>query len=132
MSERIPLRSGLFRIGPNGPALLGSRCSNCGHVEFPAGSICVSCGKQEPREIELGPEGKLFCEATLHMPTPQFSVGHVVGYVALSQGPRVFSPLRPVEGVPFRVGMGLRLEIAPLWRDGDKEVLGYRFYAAQA
>ena len=129
MSERTPLRPGLFRIGPNGPALLGSRCGNCGHIEFPVRTVCVSCRRQEPDEIELGPGGELLCETTLYMRTAHFPVGHVVGYVALHQGPRVFSPLRPVDGRPLRVGMGLKLEIVPLWREGSKEVLGYRFYA---
>lgn len=128
MTETIQLRPGLYREGPDGPTLLGSRCRNCQHVHFPAGETCISCRGKDLEVVDLGGEATLFCQTTVHMKTPHFAAGYQVGYVTLPGGKHVFSQLRAVEGKPFKVGMPMKLEFASLWQEDGKDVQCYRFH----
>ncbi|SNR53687.1 Zn-ribbon domain-containing OB-fold protein [Blastococcus mobilis] len=125
-----PFREGLFREGPDGPALLAGRCTRCGRVSFPAPDMCLDCRGRELETVELGGEAELLCATTVHMPNRHFPPGHAVGFVVLPGGVRIFTQLRPVEDKPFRSGMPMELEIAPLWREDDADVLAYRFVPA--
>lgn len=129
MSEIAALRTGLYREKPE-PTLLGSRCRACGHVHFPSTENCVACRSPEVDVVELGADATLFCETTVHMKTPRFAAGYRVGYVTLADGVRVFSQLRAVEGKPLRIGMPMKLEIAPLWQEDGQDIRAYRFYPA--
>jgi len=123
-------REGLFREGPDGPTLLASRCTNCGRVFFPVSEMCLDCRGRGLETVELGGEAELLCATTVRMPNRHFPPGHAVGYVVLPPGLRIFTQLRPVDATPFRSGMPMKLEIAPLWQVGDHDVLAYRFVPA--
>lgn len=124
----MDVKEGIFRQTPAGGVLVGSRCGGCGQVHFPAVTLCLGCLGEEVREIELGREGELFCETTVHMATANFSPPFSVGYVKLPEGVKLFTPLRPVPGRAFRVGMKMELELVPLWSEEGKEVISYRFF----
>lgn len=131
------VREGLYRIEPAGAdslraTLLGSRCGRCGHVDFPPAAACLSCRADEVHPIDLGNEGTLFCETTVHVPTPRFPAGYSVGYVTLPRGIRVFTPLRRAEGKPFEIGMPMAMELVPLWREEGLDVFAHRFYPSPA
>ena len=55
------------------------------------------------------------------------------GYVAMDKGILVFGPLHIQEDRPFEIGMEMELKIETLWTeqsgDGEKEIVGFRFYA---
>jgi len=129
-TSSAPFREGLFREGPDGPVLLGGRCTRCGRVSFPASDRCLQCRGQDIEAVELGRDAELLCATTVHMPNRHFPPGHAVGFVALPPGVRLFTQLRPVDGKPFRSGMPMQLEIAPMWREDDTDVLAYRFVPA--
>lgn len=137
MQDARFVREGLYRIEPAGAdspraTLLGSRCGRCGHVDFPPAGACLSCRTEDVHPIDLGSEGTLFCETTVHLPTPRFAAGHPVGYVTLPSGVRVFAPLRRVEGRPFEIGMRMSMELVPLWHEEGHDVYAHRFFPAAA
>ncbi|WP_126227662.1 Zn-ribbon domain-containing OB-fold protein [Burkholderia ambifaria] len=128
MNEILPLREALFRETVDGVVLLGSRCKACGQVHFPAVGQCLQCLSEDLETRDLSQEGELFCETTVHMKTAHFDPPYHVGYVKLPEGPKIFTPLRAVDGKPFKVGMKMRVEIAPLWSEDGHDVAAYRFY----
>lgn len=129
-STSTPFREDLFRVGPDGPALLAGRCPRCGRVTFPAPEMCLDCRGGDIETVELGGEAELLCATAVHMPNRHFPPGHAVGFLVLPPGVRVFAQLRQVDHKPFRSGMPMKLEIAPLWREDDNDVLAYRFVPA--
>lgn len=130
MNETIPVREGLFRETSSGATLLGTKCNSCGHIDFPATNNCLACRSPDLASVELGSEGTLLCETTVHMKTANYAPGYSVGYVSLPNGLRVFSQLRKDGGKPFKVGMPMKLEIATLWQSDGKDVQAYRFFPA--
>jgi uncharacterized OB-fold protein len=130
MPTSTPFREGLFREGPDGPALLAGRCTGCGRVSFPVPDMCLDCRDGDIETVEVGGDAQLLCATTVHMPNRHFPAGHAVGFVVLPPGVRIFTQLRPVEGKPFRSGMPVTLEIASLWQEDGADVLAYRFVPA--
>ena len=120
------LREGLFRSAPDGPTLLAGNCARCGRTAFPTTERCLECGHVGVDVVELGAEGKLLCATVVHMPNGPYTPGHRVGYVVMPHGIRVFSQIG-ASGEALPPGTPMRLEIVPLWREDDHEVLGYRF-----
>lgn len=130
MSDRTPIRNGLFKEGPNGGTLLGSKCKTCGQVFFPPAGLCLECGHEELAEVELGRRGTLYSYTIGHMPSFHFMPPYALGLIDLPEGVRVFAPLVMPEDASFEIGMGMDLIIEKLWDADDKEVIGYKFKPA--
>lgn len=92
--------------------LVGSRCSDCGHVAYPAESICNACGRRDKGEpIELGPVGTLYTFTVVYAGAPGVETPYAIGYVDFIEGARVFG--RIVPGDNLAVGMKVGLVLAP-------------------
>lgn len=132
MGETRPVLNGLFREAEKGPVLVGSHCKNCGRTHFPRVERCLDCLGTTLEDVDLPQTGKLFSFTTIHVKSANFGPGHMVGYVDLG-GVRVFAPLGENGNEPHTVGERVKLEIAPLWREGeDVDVIGYRFVPENA
>lgn len=130
MSTPVPIRDGLFAETDDGPVLLASECTTCGHTSFPASSLCLACGAQTQEPVDLGTEGELLSATVVHMGNGRFEPGYTVGYITMRAGIRVFGQLSSsAEGLPA-LGTRMRVELVPLWREPEHEVLGYRFAPA--
>ncbi|MBU2548299.1 MAG: OB-fold domain-containing protein [Proteobacteria bacterium] len=123
MPEQIPVREGTFRDG----SLLANKCRACGQTFFPKADLCLSCSHDVLDEVVLGRQGVLYSWTIAHMPASRFMPPYAMGYVDLPEGVRVFAPLIMEENRPFRTGMDMGLVIEPLWIEGDREVVGYKF-----
>ena len=126
MTTSRPLRPGLFRQTSGGPTLLAGRCTACGHIEFPRADRCPQCRADAQKEIDAGDRAELLCATTVEIPSGRLAAGYTVGYVILSCGVRIFSQLASDAAV-MAAGSSMRLEIVPLWQEGDDQVLSYRF-----
>src|SRR3569623_1231639 len=89
------LRDDLYRLGPDGPTLRGSRCEECGHVSVPPSRFCPRCRGVDMANVEVGSTATLLSETTVGMPSQRFAPGYRVGYVTLSTGTRLFTHLDP-------------------------------------
>lgn len=127
MSEKVPVKDGIFTDGPDGASLLASRCKSCGQVYFPKVQSCLNCLHEELEEVLLSRKGKLFSYTVVHMATAHFDPPFAIGYVDLPEGVRIFAPLDIIEDKPFKVGMYMEMAIGSLWQEDDKEVVGYSF-----
>ncbi|MDP2659607.1 MAG: OB-fold domain-containing protein, partial [Dehalococcoidia bacterium] len=73
-----------FMETPQGKALAGSRCRQCGRVYFPRKKVCVQCfqtGRME--DTALSRRGKLYTFTVAEAGPPGFSVPYAFGYVDL-------------------------------------------------
>lgn len=128
MTMTIPVREGFYRDTDDGPSLLAGRCARCSRITFPRTEHCLECGHDAVQPFELGGKGELLCATVVHMGNGRFSAGYGVGYVMMPHGVRVFSQLAAPRGDRLpAAGTPMRLEIAPLWREGEQDVLAYRF-----
>jgi uncharacterized OB-fold protein len=130
MTEKVPLKQGLFKEGPDGGALLGRKCSSCKQVFYPPTDLCLACGHGELTEVELGRRGTLYSYTMGHMPASHFMPPYALGYVDLPEGVRVFAPLEMTEETSFEVGMDVELVVGKLWEEDGKEIIGYKFKPA--
>jgi uncharacterized OB-fold protein len=127
MREQVSVREGTFTEDVAGGALVGNRCQACGQTFFPRAAFCLSCFGDEVEDVSLGRRGTLYSYTVGYMPSTHFTPPYAVGYVDLPEGLRVFAPLKMVEDRPLRIGMEMAVTIEPLWQEGDREVVGYRF-----
>ncbi|MBI1818399.1 MAG: Zn-ribbon domain-containing OB-fold protein [Deltaproteobacteria bacterium] len=126
--EQVSIRAGLFSIDP--PRLLGGRCEVCRRYHFPAQSSCPYCAADDCVAVPLSEHGTLYLYTVVRNAPPGFrgTAPYGFGVVELPEGVRIISPLTEARLDALRIGMPVRLRIAPLFTDDDaREVLSYAF-----
>jgi len=127
MVDRVPFKEGIFSADAGNGILLGNKCASCGRIYFPPTDFCLDCFGKAMEEAVLSRCGKLYSYTRCHMPAGRFQPPFFVGLVDMPEGVRVFAPLKTVAGRPFQIGMDMEVKIAELWRENDKQVIGYVF-----
>ena len=137
MSNQVPIAEGLFTWPSEKPALLGSRCSNCGIVSFPAADSCMACSGQEVSVEELPGRGTLWTWTVQQfMPktpyksneSPETFTPYGVGYLELPGGVRVEGRL--TENDPEKLHIGMEMDVVfETYRteDNGDEVINFFF-----
>ncbi len=128
---QVPIAEGVFT---DEPRLIGSRCSSCGIVTFPAQESCPRCASTEMAQHLLAPRGTLWAWTTQEFPPPSPPYTgptgaaferFAVGYVDLGDV-KVESRLTDIEGL--RPGMEMQLVLVPFRTDDDgNEVVTFAF-----
>ena len=124
---KILIKDGILVEGPDGVTLAANRCKSCGRVYFPKGKYCLDCLGNELEDIPLNKRGKLFSYSVVGMPSTHFKPPYAVGFVEMPECLRVFAPLDISADQPFKIGMEMEVYEDILWREGEKEYVGYRF-----
>mgnify|MGYP003667361497 FL=1 len=124
-------------IAEGQPALLGSRCDDCGIVSFPATDACMACSGRSVRVEELPRQGTLWTWTIQRfMPKTPYNSGETpetfqpygVGYVELPGGVRVEGRLTENDPSKLRIGMPMEVVFAPYRRDAaGNEVVSFFF-----
>ncbi len=133
MPSPRPITPGLFTTTDDGPRLIGARCAACARLQFPATSSCPYCGRDGCREELLGPHATLFLFTTIASRPPGYRgpLPYGFGVVELAEGLRVVTRLAEASSAAWRVGLPMRLVVAPLDDDDDgTPVLSYAFSSA--
>ena len=98
MTNRVPIAQDLFTWPSTNPALLGSRCQDCGIAAFPVAESCLACSSQDMVREELPGRGTLWTWTVQQfMPKSPYASGETmetfqpygVGYLELPGGVRV-------------------------------------------
>jgi uncharacterized protein len=115
---RVPVRDGLFSDG-DPPALLASRCSNCGNVLFPRVDACTYCAAEDPEPVELSRPGTLWAWTAVTAPPPGYEgeVPFGVGVVELPEGVRVITRLTESDPGALASGQPMELRVVTLHDD---------------
>ena len=118
----------LLRLDGTQPALLGSRCSACGEVYFPAARGCTRCGGTQLEAFALGDRGRLWSWTVQGFcPKPPYDGAaaeadfqpYGVGYVEMPCGTKVESRLTLADPARLRIGMAMALVLEPYRRAAD-------------
>jgi uncharacterized OB-fold protein len=133
---RGPIAEGLFTWPSDEPQLIGSRCTACGIVTFPAQGSCPRCASTDMEERLLPRRGRLWAWTTQDFPPPSPPYAGPtddsfepfgLGYVDLDE---VKVETRLTEADPDRLAHGMEMElvVVPFRADDDgNEVVSFAF-----
>lgn len=132
-----PIGEGLFTWPSDKPALLGSRCQDCGRVSFPAAQSCTACSSTDVAVEELPGRGTLWTWTVQRfMPKSPYNSGETqetfqpygVGYVELPDAVRVEGRLTENDPEKLHIGMEMEVVFAPYRTEEDgTEVISFAF-----
>jgi len=134
---RVPVAEGIFTGLADDPELIGSRCTDCGIVTFPAQDSCPRCASTAMAEHRLARRGRLWAWTVQDFPPPsppytgpsgRDFVPFGVGYVELADEVKVESRLTVADPDALHIGMEMELVLVPFRTndDGD-EVVTFAF-----
>lgn len=136
-STSRPIAEGLFTWPAAAPALLGSRCRDCGRATFPAQASCPACCGTRVAVEELPRRGTLWSwTVQRHMPKSPYASDETpasfrpfgLGYVELPGAVRVEARLTENDPGKLRIGMPMELVLLPLRHEADgTAVLNFAF-----
>ena len=137
VADQIPIGPGLFTWPSNDPRLIGSKCSNCGVVTFPAQNSCAACSGTETENIELARRGTLWtftlqCFLPNRPPydgpeTPETFKPFGVGYIELEDQTRVQARIKTENVDKLKVGMEMELVVEKYIERDGKDIVSYFF-----
>ena len=115
------------------PALLASRCTNCGNVLFPRVDSCTYCATEDPAPVELSRRGTLWAWTAVTAPPPgyQGEVPFGIGIVELPEGIRVITRLTASDPSALHAGQAMEVRLVSLHSDAEgNDVVTYAFAPA--
>jgi uncharacterized OB-fold protein len=134
---RVPVAEGIFTWPADDPQLIGSRCSACGIVTFPAQDSCPRCASTQMAQHLLPRRGRLWAWTTQGFPPPSPPYAgatgdafepYGIGYVQLDDEVKVEARLTEADADALRIGMDMELVLVPFTTDGDgNEVVTFAF-----
>lgn len=134
-ATQIPIAEGLFTWPADEPRLIGSKCSACAEVAFPAQQGCPACSANDSETIELSRRGRLWTWTVQNFVPPLPYAGdpaeftpYGVGYIELPEGVRVEARL--TENDPDRLKIGMEMELViERFKDDDegRELMTFAF-----
>ena len=140
MSKQVPIAEGLFTWPAANPALLGSRCQDCGIATFPAAESCMACSGQNVSVEELPGRGTLWTWTVQQfMPKTPYKSNETmetfkpygVGYLELPGGVRVEGRLTENDPGKLHIGMEMDVVFEPFrTEDNGDEVINFFFRPA--
>jgi uncharacterized OB-fold protein len=120
LAEAPPIAAGLWTETADGPRLVGSKCRNCGTVNFPRQDSCARCAAADSEEHLLSPRGELFTWTVQRFrpKTPPYTgpeefEPYGVGYVELPGECRVEAILTTADPDELRIGREMELTLIP-------------------
>ena len=134
---RVPVAEGLFTWPADDPQLIGSRCSACSIVTFPAQESCPRCASTGMLPRLLPRRGRLWAWTTQEFqpPSPPYAgptgdafTPFAVGYVELAGEVKVETRLTESRPDALAHGMEMELVVVPFHTDDDgNEVVTFAF-----
>jgi uncharacterized OB-fold protein len=136
-----PIAENLFTWPAAKPALLCSRCQDCGRAAFPSQGSCAACSSTDVAVEELPGRGTLWTWTVQRfMPKWPYNSGETqetfkpygVGYVELPGGVRVEGRLTENDTEKLKIGMEMEVVFLPYRTDEDgTEVINFSFAPVQ-
>ena len=126
--ESRPLREGLFEGDP--PALLASRCRQCGRCHFPPRLACPDCHGADVDRQRLPTSGRVRTFTVVRNGPSLFPQPYALAYVQLDgTNLQVFAQLAGTDCSNLSVGMPVTLRIGPIRfdQDGQTQIVAHTF-----
>jgi hypothetical protein len=117
--------------------LIGTKCGNCGKVDFPPRAVCPDCGRKsigKMERLQLKGQGTVITYTVIHDAPKQFEMmkPYVMAIVEMDEGVRLTSQLLDVKPENVKIGMRVQATFRRLGQEGDAGVIhyGYKFRPA--
>ena len=133
----VPVAEGVFTWPSDEPQLIGSRCTSCEIITFPAQGSCPRCASTGMTEHLLARRGRLWAWTTQQFPPPSPPYAgptgpdftpYGVGYVELPDEVRVETRLTESDPSVLRLGMEMELALVPFRTDdAGNDVVTFAF-----
>ena len=126
-----------WREIPSRYNLIGSKCGNCGTVDFPPRAVCPKCGRKsfgKMERVKLRGHGKVLTYTVIHDAPKDFEMmkPYVLAIVEMDEGVRITSQVIDVEPGEVKIGMPVEAAFRKLGEEGEAGVIhyGYKFRPA--
>jgi hypothetical protein len=118
--KQVAIKGARLRLGDS-PALLGSRCPECGEHFYPPRYVCLNCYHEGLEEVPLSTRGELFTYTVARMGLPGTFAPppYVIAQVKLPEGVQIATILKDVD--PEKVSIGMPLELVVEKSGSDEE-----------
>lgn len=133
-TEQVPIAQGLFEQLDDRAHLIGSKCTVCGEVTFPASSFCPQCCRETTEKVPLSRRGRLHSFTVQRFKPPPPYKGrepfepYGVGMIELPEGLRVTAVLDESDPAKLKVGLEMELIITKFFEDEEgRDVVSYKF-----
>ena len=130
---QVPIKGARLRLGDS-PALMGSRCPQCGEHFYPPRYVCLNCYHEGLEEVALSTRGELwtFTIARAALPGTLMMPPYVIAQVRLPEGVSVATVLTDVDPEAVRIGMPLDLVVEKASVDSEgNDVMTFKFRPAK-
>jgi len=130
---QVPIKGARLRLGES-PALMGSRCPQCGEHFYPPRYVCLNCYQEGLEEVALSTRGELwtFTIARAALPGTLMTPPYVIAQVRLPEGVSVATVLTDVDPEAVRIGMPLELVVEKASVDSEgNDVMTFKFRPAK-
>ena len=130
---QVPIKGARLRLGDS-PALMGSRCPQCGEHFYPPRYVCLNCYQEGLEEVALSTRGELwtFTIARAALPGTLMMPPYVIAQVRLPEGVSVATVLTDVDPEAVRIGMPLDLVVEKASVDSEgNDVMTFKFRPAK-
>jgi uncharacterized OB-fold protein len=107
---------GAFAEGLSEGRIMATKCTGCGHLEFPPRADCPNCGGTGFEWVDISGKGKLVTYTTIHAAPTGFGdrTPYTIGVIDLEEGGRLLSWIQEVEEADISVGMELQAQVEEL------------------
>lgn len=126
-----------WREIPSRYNLIGTKCGNCGKVDFPPREVCPACGRKsigKMARLKLGGKGTVVTYTVIHDAPAQFEMQkpYVVAIIEMDEGVRLTSAVIDVKPEDVKIGMRVQAAFRKLGEEGAAGVIhyGYKFRPA--
>jgi uncharacterized OB-fold protein len=118
---------GAFAAGLAEGRIRATRCTGCGHVEFPPRSDCPGCGGEGFEWVDISGKGRLVTYTTIHAAPTGFGdrTPYTIGVIDLEGGGRLLSWVQDVPEEELVVGMEFQAHVEKL--EPEAEGKGERY-----
>ncbi len=127
-----------WREIPSRYNMLGTKCGNCGSLDFPPRSVCPKCGRKSIGKMtkqKLSGKGNVISFTTVHDAPSQFDLlkPYVLAVIELEEGARLTSQIIDIEPSEVKIGMPVEPTFRKLGQEGEAGVIqyGYKFRPAR-
>lgn len=111
--------------------LEASKCTNCGHINFPPRLVCPDCKGKKFETVALNDEGRLLTFTVVRVASEKFSreTPYAIGIVELNDGVRVTAQIADVDVEELQIGQKVKLIFRKIQEEGKAGILCYGYKA---
>ncbi len=118
--------------------LLGTKCGNCGALDFPPRTVCPKCGRKSIGRMtkqKLSGRGTVISYTVVHDAPSSFDLlkPYVLAVIELEEGARLTSQIIDVDPGEVKVGTQVEAAFRRLGQEGEAGIIqyGYKFRPIQ-